>query len=561
MKNILLATATVLAWVTACPVFAEDAIGNWSGAIDGHLISLVHIERAVDGHLTGTFASHEAPLAYPDATALRSAITDVVAADDHLHFIVPGNGGIFDGQWNPGQKAWAGTFQWGKGGYRSTLSLARTDMTSLPAEPSPTLYSRPEDEVRALDKLVQAFVAKGRFMGSVLVSQNGRILLDKGYGFADAAGAVPDTPQTHYRIGSITKQFTAAAILLLQDRGKLRIGDPVKAYLPETPASWDHITLYNLLTHTSGLVRDTDLGSHGLGDDRPEHLLALLRDKPLLFVPGEQISYSNAGYDLLGLIIEKVSGETYGDFLRDTLFVPLDMTQSAFNPGADPKLAVGFESTLRGPVPIPTETYADLYASGGIVTTTHDFALWQSALFGGKVLSPVSLKTMITPFKNDYGTGVEITKPFGHVDINHGGGVPGFESYAYYELDDGLSVIVLGNNHRATADIAKSLLAIARGLPGQFPPEPVAVPEATLQRYVGTYAVSPDLKIVVTLKDGQLMAQTPQTPVVPIYAQSETVFYTDLIDGLTLEFATAADGSVNAVLHWPGRPDMSGKRQ
>lgn len=562
MKTILFATAAAVALTLAGPSFAEDAAGNWSGAIDGHTVSLVHIEHAADGHLIGTFASHEAPLTIPDAGALTSPIANIVAGADHLGFTVPGNSGIFDGQWNTDKKAWIGTFQWGENGYKSTLSLSHTEMASLPAAPAPIRYARAEDESKALDDLVQAYAARGRFMGSVLVTQNGKTLLDKGYGFADAAHTVPDTPQTHYRIGSITKQFTAAGILLLQERGKLKVGDPIKTYLPDAPASWDHITLYNLLTHTSGMVRSTGSDNGGLGDNRPAHLLALLRDKPLLFAPGEQYSYSNAGYDLLGLIIEKVSGEAYGDFLRDNLFGPIGMTASAFNPGADPNLATGFEPSLQGPVPVPAAIYADLYAAGGIVTTTHDFALWQSALFGGKILSPTSLQLMTAPFKGDYGTGVEVSRRFGHVDINHGGLVPGFLTYEHYEPDDGLSVIVLGNNNRATTQVlANGLLAIAHGLPGQLPPEGVTVPQATLERYPGTYVVSPGFNIVVVLKNGQLMAQALHTAVIPLYGQSDTVFYTDLIDGVTLEFVIAADGQVSVILHRPGTPDLIGKRQ
>ncbi len=557
MKEALWLAAAGLVWAT--PVLCEPATGNWTGAIDGHLVSLVHIEAGADGKLAGTFASHEAPLDAPDARALESAITDIQATTDHLSFTVLGNSGLFDGRWDDGKKAWVGTFQWGKDGYKSSLSLSRTDLASLPGAARPVTYAHPEDEIRAMDQLVQAYADQGRFMGSVLVMRDGKILLDKGYGFADIAHALPDTPQTAYRVGSITKQFTAAAILLLQDHGKLKVDDPVKAYLPDAPAAWDHVTLFNLLTHTSGLVRDARRDDGNI-DDTPAHLLALLKDQPLQFAPGAQYSYSNAAYDLLGLIVEKVSGQAYGDFVHDNLFVPAGMTATTYEPGTDPRIAVGYEDSLRGHVPVPDSVYANEYAAGGIVSTTHDLARWQSALLSGRILSPVALRRMTTPFKDNYAMGIEINKPMGHLDISHGGRLPGFLTMVHYEPDDRLSLIVLGNDDRSTPTIADSLQDIAHGLPGTFPPKPVDVPQAVLETYVGTYVVSANVKFVVMLKDGQLLTQAPRTGVIPIYGRSGTLFYTNLVDGVTLEFTRAADGHLQAILHQEGQPDLVGKR-
>jgi CubicO group peptidase (beta-lactamase class C family) len=561
MKKRHAATTAFAMLLIALPAFAEDAAGNWTGAIDGHLVSLVHVERGTDGSLTGTFASHEAPLTRPDFSALKCPIANVAATSDHLAFTVPGNSGIFDGHWDDARKAWVGTFQWGKGGYKSTLVLQRTDMQSLPAAPVPITYAHPEDETRAMDQSVQAWVDDGSFMGSVLVMQNGQILLDKGYGFADIAHAVPNTPRTAYRIGSITKQFTAASILLLQERGKLNINAPVKTYLPDAPAAWDHITLYNLLTHTSGLVRDADPDGTGTG---PEHLMAALHDKPLLFAPGDGYSYSNAGYEVLGLIVEKVSGQTYGDFVHDNLFAPAGMTASAFKPKADPHLAVGYDSGAQGPVPVPETTYAGLYTAGGIVSTTHDLALWQSALVSGKVLSPASLKLMATPFKDGYGTGLEITSPYGHLDIGHGGLVHGFATQEHYEPDDRLSIIVLGNLNGETTAVANSLVAIARGLPGTFPPKgvkSVEIPQATLQTYVGTYVMSPQFQIVVTLENGQLMAQGGGYPKMALYAQSDGMFYTRSLSYVRMKFVKGSDGATSVIVQIAGLPDRVGQRQ
>lgn len=571
MHKLLAVTATVLMSALACPSFAEDAAGNWLGAIDGHLISLVHIERAADGRLTGTFASHESPLTAADPHALKSPLSDITATDDHLAFKVPGNGGIFDGGWDDGKKAWTGRFQWGEGGYVSPLALSRTDTQALPEAPAPVAFARPEDEVRALDGLAQAYTDDGRFMGSVVVVQNGKVLLDKGYGFADIARSVPNTPQTAFRIGSITKQFTAAGILLLQERGKLKISDPVSAYLPDAPAAWQHVTLYNLLTHTSGLgdyVADLvqpsgpDKPAAFEQDMTPAQLLAVIREEPLLFEPGSQFKYSNSGYAVLGVIIEKVSGQPYGDFLRDNLFGPADMAASAYDPAPAPDQALGYSASLSGPVPAAPMDPSATFAAGGIVSTTGDLLRWQKALVGGKVLSPASLSQMITPFKSGYGLGVEIAAPFGHTDIRHGGHVSGFRAEAHYEPADGLSVIVLGNFDRDGANaLGDGLLAVAHGLPGVLPPRPWPVASQVLAGYSGTYVLLPQLSIVIAYDDGQLTAQATGLPKVAIYAQSETVFYAKELDDTTLEFVTGPDGSPGVLLHRKGQPDLAGRRE
>ena len=562
LTPVLWLSAAGLIW--AAPALCEPAAGNWTGAIDGHTISLVHIEAGADGKLAGTFASHEAPLDAPDVHAQTTAITDVVATDDHLSFSVPGAGGTFDGHWDAAKASWIGIFQWGKGGWTSTLDLKRTDLTALPPAARPVVYASPAEETKALNDLVQAWADDGRFMGSVLVTQNGKVLLDKGYGMADVATGRPDTPDTVYHIGSITKQFTAAAILRLQDRGKLKISDPVKTYLPDAPATWDHITLFNLLTHTSGLSDDdNDFLGHWAEDETPARLWAAIRNEPLKFEPGSQYSYSNAGYAVLGLIIEKVSGQAYGDFMRDTLFKPLGMTATAYNPPLSPVQAKGYVVRMDGPSPTPEPFALSLgFAGGGLVSTTHDMALWQTKLLGGQVLSPTSLKQMITPFKNRYGFGVEVFTLDGHPDIDHNGRVPGFQTTAHYEPDDTLSVIVFGNLDNITPQIlANNLLKAAHGEPGRLPPKPYPVPPAVLASYAGTYVVSPTYQVAVHDENGQLVVGGGEYPRAAIYGSSETMFYSKSWDNLTLEFVKAADGTMSVILHYAdGEPERVGKR-
>src|SRR6478735_11075090 len=191
----------------------------------------------------------------------------------------------------------------------------------------------PNASVARMEQIIQASVPK-QFMGTVLVAQDGKVLLDKGYGFANLEWEIPNTPTTKFRLGSITKQFTAASILLLEERGKLKIEDPVKKYMPDAPAAWDKVTIFHLLTHTSGIPSFTGFPDYPRreGDTMtPQQLGDWFRDKPLEFEPGAKWNYSNSGYILLGYLIEKISGQSYSDFVQQNIFTPLGMKDSGYD--------------------------------------------------------------------------------------------------------------------------------------------------------------------------------------------------------------------------------------
>ena len=161
--------------------------------------------------------------------------------------------------------------------------------------------------VARMEQIIHSFVAKRQFMGTVLVARGDRILFSKGYGFANLEWHIPNTPDTKFRLGSITKQFTAASILLLQERGKLNVQDPLKKYLPDEPAAWDKITIFNLLTHTSGIPNFTAQSDYASEMRAPEtalEIIAHVRSKPLDFAPGTKWNYSNTGYVVVGYVIE-----------------------------------------------------------------------------------------------------------------------------------------------------------------------------------------------------------------------------------------------------------------
>ncbi|HEY7291866.1 MAG TPA: serine hydrolase [Vicinamibacterales bacterium] len=412
-----------------------------------------------------------------------------------------------------------------------------------------------------MDAVVQSYVSNKTFMGAVLVARGGDVILSKGYGFANLEWDIPNTPATKFRLGSLTKQFTSTSILLLEERGKLKIEDPVRTYLPDAPETWDRITLFNLLTHTSGIPNYTNLPEFKTlqaAETTPEKTIALVRDKPLDFAPGEKMLYSNTGYVVLGAVIEKVSGVSYEKFVQDNIFTPLAMKDSGYdsNSAVIKRRAAGYAPSSSGFLNAPYIDMTVPYAAGALYSTTEDLLRWEQALFGGKLLSAASLKKMTTPFKGDYALGVTVTKADGRTVVAHNGGINGFNTFLAYYPDDKLTVAVLANvNGTAPTDIASKLGTIAHGgtVVTQSERKEIAVPAATLQKNVGTYQLAPGMKMWIRLQDDHLTAQLSGQPQFPIFAESDQKFFFKIVDA-QLDFVRDPGGEVTAaVLHQAGR--------
>ncbi len=328
-----------------------------------------------------------------------------------------------------------------------------------------------------MDETVATYVASGNFMGSVLVARDNHVLLNKGYGYASLEWQVPDSPTTVYRLASLSKQFTAASILLLQERGKLDIHDPIRKYLPDAPPAWDKITIYHLLTHTSGIPNYSTFADQQMLNPfpiTPMQLVARFWNRPLDFVPGEKWFYTNSGYALLGYLIERITGQSYGEFVQQNIFQPLGMAHSRF--GSDtaimPQFATGYALSPQGPLQTPSPSFTMSYAAGAICSTTEDLLRWEQALFFGTFLSPASVQAMTKPFKNGYALGLATGTEGGHKLIAHNGTISGFSTQMAYYPDSKTIVIVLSNLGGAPApEIASKLAAIAmENKPGE--PQP-----------------------------------------------------------------------------------------
>jgi CubicO group peptidase (beta-lactamase class C family) len=412
--------------------------------------------------------------------------------------------------------------------------------------------------VERMQQVMQPYVDAQVFMGSVLVAQNGKVLFDKSYGWADMEWSIPNSPTTRFQTASMTKQFTAASILLLEDRGKLRTDDLVKKYLPDAPASWDKITIYNLLTHTSGIAGDAAKYEPGT----PGRLT--FRDKPPDFQPGERMSYSNTGYVVLGYLLERISGQTYADFLQENIFKPLGMNDSGFDSNVTiiPHRASGYWPGGDGIENAERTNISGAFSAGAIYSTTEDLLRWEEGLFGGKVLTPVSLRTMTTPFKGDYACGLYVQHVNGHLMIEHSGNGIGFNADMAYYPEDKLAVIILANlNGTVIHKIPAALAEVVRGEPVDVapPPKEIVLAPDLLARYAGTYQFA-DYSIVAVPEGHHLAIRFDDGGTVLVFPESETKFFDKTWD-MHFEFARNEKGEFALVTeHFDGK-DEKGTRK
>jgi len=403
--------------------------------------------------------------------------------------------------------------------------------------------------IRYVDSVANAAVAEHRTAGvSVAVVKNGRTILAKGYGFADLENDVPATAETVYRIGSVTKQFTSTAIMRLVEQGKVSLDDTLQKFLPDFPTQGNRVTVRHLLNHTSGIKSYTSLGPKWARvvrlDLAPDSLVALFANEPFDFKPGDQWLYDNSGYFLLGMIIEKVSGKKYGQYLKDEIFTPLGLKSTIYCDQAPliKHRAQGYtlrpDSTFINAEPL---SMTQPYAAGSLCSTVNDLAAWTLALSSGKVVTPASYKLMTTPGTlNDgkpltYGFGLGIGTVGGHRQVSHNGGINGFISELHHYPDDSLVTVVLTNTGALTAVQLERL--IARRALGIKDLPAVAIDASALERLVGEYQIG-NARLKVFVDGGRLRAQPPGAPAFGLKHVGNGRFVRDDNDDVQFEFAT-----------------------
>jgi len=305
-----------------------------------------------------------------------------------------------------------------------------------------------------IDDLIKDEMQKHQIAGLALfVAKDGKPVKTNGYGVANLEWNVPVTGETVFEIGSITKQFTAACILLLAEDGKLSLDDKISQHLKNTPAGWSNITVRHLLTHTSGIQNYTTVDGFELRQHlTQEQFIQKIGAFPLGFQPGDSWKYCNSGYNLLGFIIENVSGKSYWDFIRERIFQPLQMTKTTSRtPGiVVPHRASGYEMDHHVPINRDYDL-TDLFSAGAIISTVVDMEKWDAALNDGKLLKESSKEQWWTPVKlnsgkiQNYGFGWFLDPLNGHKDIGHGGATSGFSATIQRFPDDQLNIIILCN--------------------------------------------------------------------------------------------------------------------
>ena len=342
-----------------------------------------------------------------------------------------------------------------------------------------------------LGEQLERWGGSGAFTGGVLVARGDQILFRQVYGYADRSLGKPLQLNSRFRLASVSKQFTAAAVLHLQDKGVLSVDDPVCRWVDPCPPAWEPIRLRHLLSHSSGipdLMSRPGWGLRRVTPSTPEELTADSARYPLQFPPGTKVSYNNAGYNLLGYVVQRASGLPLEDYLRDAFFVPLGMADTGFEDDMS-DVVMGYANLAGGPTPQPNHNVSIIFGAGALYSTLDDLLVWQRALHGGRLLSPESYRQMIadhapadTPDergrpRRDWGYGLfsnslgrRVRPDFLDRQIYHTGSWSGFRNLVTHQPDEDVTVIVLSNNyHQRDAVFLLSQQGMAEALGRDVP--------------------------------------------------------------------------------------------
>ncbi len=422
-----------------------------------------------------------------------------------------------------------------------------------------TVIGMAQDTTAKFDEYLTAITKQGRFTGSVLVARDGKVLFNKGYGMANLEFDIPNTPQTKFRLGSITKQFTAASILLLQERGKLSVQDPICKYVENCPKTWEPVTIHHLLTHTSGIHSYTDTGSPeafrlmSLQNVTPAGFVDSFKSKPLDFAVGEKMKYNNSGYFILGYIIEKLAGQSYEAFLQENIFTPLKMTNTGYDThDRILKLrATGYEERKGKTV---NSEYLDMsvpYAAGSLYSTVEDLFTWNEALFADKLLSAKSRAAMMTADKNNYAYGLVINQQNNRQRVSHGGGINGFNTFLVRFPEEKVTIVALRNANfgvspdKVCADFAAILFGEKYEIPGT---QTVAkVDPKIYDAYAGEYQLGPNFILTVRREGDRLITQATGQDPIEIFPESETKFFPKVMEA-KITFGKDESGKVTHLI-------------
>jgi CubicO group peptidase (beta-lactamase class C family) len=434
-----------------------------------------------------------------------------------------------------------------------------------------TTSSFSQDYKTKLENYLQQRYERGEFMGTVLVAKNGIPVFKKSYGFANIEKHSHNNPNLKYLIGSMTKQFTAALILKLEEMNLLSINDKLSKYYPSYK-NGDKITVRNLLNHTSGIpnyTSDDSVMKNLISYKSIAEILDTMFTRELEFKPDSVMKYSNTGFLILGDIIEKASGKIYKEFIQETIFTPLAMNNSAFNVFDTTDIMSASGYTLDEDKKIVRGEYMDVKyagAAGSISSTVDDMLKWDMALYSNKILSEKSRQEMFTPGMNNYGYGIIIDEPkydsVKHKRIWHAGRIPGFTSVIQRFIEDTTSVIVLCNNDMTDLnEIRPEITRIVFGEDVEIKDKPVkveiAVDPAIYEQYTGVYELAPDFSIEITTAEGKIFGQATGQGKFEMFPSSETKFFLKIVEA-DIEFLKDDAGNVTKMILFQNGAEMPG---
>jgi D-alanyl-D-alanine carboxypeptidase len=392
-----------------------------------------------------------------------------------------------------------------------------------------------QDYIRAADAIVSRFVANNLFAGTVLVAKGGVPLVRQAFGLANREWQIAHVPAGKFRLGSLTKQFTATAILQLAEAGKLALEDEISRFVPQAPVAWRGVTLFHLLTHTSGIASYTSIPGFFLQEARidrtPLEVVALTREEPLSFPPGSQFRYNNTGYTLLGMVIEACSGVSYEDYIKSRILMPCGLADTGYDHDEVilPQRVQGyryengrFKNAAYIAMSVP-------YAAGSLFSTIDDLMAWQRMLTAAQPINADSIALMFADHGHGYGFAWGIQRQFARRNFAHAGGINGFSVVISHYPDDDLLLILLANIQGAPVQkLAHDLAAEFFGCRNED--RAVVLDPALLADYVGLYRLPGDQSLKVSQQGSKLFIESGVQPRLEIIAENDHEFFCPLLD-------------------------------
>lgn len=404
-----------------------------------------------------------------------------------------------------------------------------------------SLLAAGQEAGQRVDSLLTVYTAQHKFNGAVLIAKNGKVILEKAYGFADQGKNQLNSLQTEFRAGSLTKMFTSTIILQLVEKGKIKLDDKLSKYVPAFP-NGSTISIKNLLSHTSGVQGNTAPGASTIDD-----LVNGFKSDPLAFTPGERFEYNNFNYILLGYVAQKVTGKPYANLVKTNIFDKVGMTHSGFDYKGriSSDKAVGYALNPETRQPEKFEGNGDVAAAasaGALYTTIHDLYKWSQAVSSHTLLSESTYKLAFTPVMDGYGLGWIVGKNNGHDMVGHTGSIEGFMADFKLFPKDHVTIIFLSNlGMPIDYHISDILTAILFNKPFAERKDKVTATLALniLEKYVGTYELNGD-KMVVSINHGKLEVLAPGGDTAELTPESENKFFVNGPE-VGVEFKTIGD--------------------